>query len=225
MSAFIGPIHYWLYRKIRLVGEREEWIAQKARETCGATAEELREQVIQMFGAPLPDIDLAELIDHDNIHGWLQRQIKTVETREAAFIKEVRDACGNKAMDGIDQAFFAHGKQTGEKAKQQNKVDLTAAPGIYQALNDDFLNGMPCDQCDQVVVSERDRVIWESDQWLQEPNWQRAGMDSKIMANLYGRWLTGYVIGANDEFEFKQVSDRLAGDARNRYAIHRKGQA
>ena len=29
MSAFIGPIHYWLYNKIRLVNDRQDFLAEK----------------------------------------------------------------------------------------------------------------------------------------------------------------------------------------------------
>ena len=222
MSAFIGPIHYWLYGKIRLVTNREEFIYNKAAEVCGSTAEELREQVMQSFGVPLPDVDLGELIDHDNIHGWLQRQIKIAESREAAFINELLSACGSTAQTMLDEAFAAHGKQTGEQAKSQPKYNLATAPGIYKALNDYYLNGMPCDQGDMVVNSTPDSMIWESAVCLQEPNWKRAGINPKTMAALYQNWLGGFVSGANSEFSFKQTSDCLAGDNMSRYEITRQ---
>ena len=50
MSAFIGPIHYWLYGKIRLVNQRQEYLREKVSEMCGSTAEELWEQVTQSYG-------------------------------------------------------------------------------------------------------------------------------------------------------------------------------
>lgn len=222
MSAFIGPIHYWLYGKIRLVTNREEFLYHKASELCGSTAEELREQVIQSFGLPLPDTDLGELIDHDNIHGWLQRQIKIVESREAAFIKELLDSCGTTALEVLDQSFYEHGKITGESAKERNKYDLETAPGIYKALNDFYLNGMPCDQGDMIMESDLAKVVWESSQWLQEPNWKRAGTDINTMAKLYLSWLKGFVNGANTGFTFAQTSSRADGEATNRFQIHKQ---
>ena len=105
MSAFIGPIHYWLYGKIRLVNQRQEYLREKVSEMCGSTAEELWEQVTQSYGEPLPEKDLGELIAHDNIHGWLQRQINLAESREAAFIKELTDTCGGAAEDLIGRTF------------------------------------------------------------------------------------------------------------------------
>ncbi len=214
MSAFIGQIHYWLYEKIRVVSQREKHIYQKAAEMCGSTAEELREQVWQTYGEPLPDVDLSELIDHSNIHGWLQRQINIAESREAALIKELLDTCDGAANDLIEQAFSEHGKMCGEKAKTQDKYDVSTAPGIYKALNDHYLNGMPCDQADMVVESQADSVIWETCKCPQEPNWRRAGVDDKVMTKFYQIWLKAFVEGINPAFVFRPV-----GEAVNRYEI------
>jgi len=221
MSAFIGPIHYWLYSKIRLVIQREEHIYNKVKIMCGEAVEELKEQVGQTFGEPLPDMDLGEIIDHNNIHGWLQRQINVAESREAAFIKELIDSCGGAANDLVEQAFGEHGKMTGESAKMQDKYDLETAPGIYKALNDFRLNGMPCDQADAVVKNEDDSILWEAVSCLQEPNWQRVGVDTGQMAKFYLNWFKGFVSGVNSEFCFRQVADRLTGDPVNRFEIYR----
>ncbi|MDT8902103.1 hypothetical protein [Anaeroselena agilis] len=204
MSAFIGPIHYWLYGKIRLVGRREDYLRERAAALCGSVAEELQEQVRQTYGWPLPDTDLGELIDHDNIHGWLQRQIKIAETREAAFVSELLDTCGDGAADLLEQAFADHGRLTGESAKAQGKHDLTIAPGIYRALGDHYLNGMPCDQADTVIASADDSITWETRVCLQQPNWRRAGANEQAMARLYRAWLAGFVAGANPAFAFRQ---------------------
>jgi hypothetical protein len=221
MSAFIGPIHYWLYDKIRLVSQREEYIYQKAYVRCGMAAEELREQVWQTYGEPLPEADLGDLLDHNNIHGWLQRQINVAESREAAFVKGVLETCGDGAEDMIEQAFSEHGKLAGEDAKAKDKYELTGAPGIYNALNDYYLSGMPCDQGDMVVSSEEDRIVWEAGACLQEPNWKRADVDSKVMLKFYQAWLKEFVGGANPAFLFRQVADKSAGDPVNRFEIYR----
>ena len=189
MSAFIGPIHYWLYGKIRLVNQRQEYLREKVAEMCGATADELWDQVTQSYGTPLPDKDLSELIAHDNIHGWLQRQINLSESREAAFIKELTDTCGGAAEDLIGNAFAEHGKQTGEAAIAAGRYELNSAAGILKALNDYYLNGMPCDAGDCVIS-------------LHQTNWQRAGADQSAMRSYYELWLKGFVQGANSKFVY-----------------------
>lgn len=221
MSAFIGPIHYWLYGKIRLVSQREAMIYNKVKSTCGAVAEELQEQVWQTYGAPLPDTDLSELIDHTNIHGWLQRQINLVESREAAFIKELLGVCGDTAKEQIGQAFSEHGRISGQAAKELGKYDLDNAPGIYKALNDFYLNGMPCDQADMLVLTETDRVVWESGVCLHEQNWKRAGISPKIMVKFYQLWLESFIKSVNADYAYKQLAARETGEAKDRFEISR----
>lgn len=221
MSDFLGHIHYWLYHKIRRVAEREQMIYAKAEETCGTTAEELRAQVWQMYGEPLPDVDLAEIIDQSNIHGWLQRQINLAETREAAFIKELLDTCGENGRDMVEQAYTEHGAHCGEHAREQSQYQPDTAAGIYKALQDYYLNGMPCDQSDMVVENLSDKVIWEGSACLQEANWKRTGVDAKIMKGFYQKWLNGFVTGLNPAFSFVQTADTVKGDPVNRYEIIR----
>lgn len=221
MSAFLGHIHYWLYNKIRLVIKREELVFAKARENCGDTAEELRDQVWQTYGQPLPDVDLGDLIEHGNIHGWLQRQINLAESREAALIKEMLEVCGGDAEAAIRRAFAEHGEECGRHAAGQNKYETDRADGIYQALNDYLLNGMPCDQADVMVASSADQVVWESNTCLQEPNWKRVGISAKTMKKLYQEWTQNFVRAINPAMDYTQTADTAQGDAVNRYEIRR----
>ena len=222
MSAFLGHIHHWLYHKISRVVEREQLLYQKANEMCGATAEELQTQVWQIYGAPQLDVALEDIIDHNNIHGWLQRQITIAETREAAFIKELIDTCGDAARSIVEATYTEHGNLCGGHAKAQGKYDAKAATGIYQALNDYVLNGMPCDQGDVVVVNEVDNVVWEGDVCLQERNWAKASADKNLMKQLYGLWFAGFVTALNPEFTYRQTADTAKGDKVNQHQIVKK---
>lgn len=217
MSAFIGPIHYWLYGKIKIVNQREAYIFEKASELCGSTAEELRETVWQTYGAPLPDTDLSDLIEHDNIHGWLHRQIQLAESREAALIKELLAMCA--AQDLIKESFIAHGKITGKTAKEAGKQDVSNASGLYKILNDYYLNGMPCDQGDMIVSSTDEELIWESDTCLQAPNWKRAGADSTLMMEFYQNWIQAFIHEINPAYHFEQIQQE--NESVFRYKIYK----
>lgn len=222
MSAFLGHVHHWLYNKISRVVEREQLIYQKAEDMCGATAEELQAQVWQIYGAPQPDAKLEEIIDHNNIHGWLQRQVTIAETREAAFIKELTDACGGAASTIAAEAYAEHGTVCGLHAKAQGKYNAATATGIYEALNDYVLNGMPCDQGDVVTSNEVDKVAWEGAICLQERNWAKAGADKNLMKELYSQWFSGFVTALNPVFTYSQTADTLKGDKVNRHQIIKK---
>lgn len=221
MSAFLAPIHYWLYNKIRRVEKREQQLFNQANEMCGSTAEELREQVWQSYGHPLPEQDLSEMIDQSNIHGWLQKQINIVETREAAFINELTSMCGSAGLDVAQKAFEADAAECGADAKASGKYDLSKANGIYQAMNDYFLNGMPCDQADMLAENSADKVIWQGGSCLKEKNWTRAGADKKTMTSLYRAWFASFVTSVNPGFVYAQTLDILKGDPVSRHEIAR----
>jgi hypothetical protein len=219
MSQFLGHIHYWLYGKIQRVVQREQMIYGEALALCGTSAEELKEEVWQIYGEPLPERDLGELIDPANIHGWLQRQITIAETREAALISGLLEKCGPTAYDLVKNCFARHGKICGEHAKSQGKYDYIKANGIYQAVNDYLLNGMPCDQGDMMAENSPDHVVWEGAVCLQERNWSKAGVDKQAMKEFYQVWMKGFVGTLNQDFAYRQTADTLKGDRVNRHEI------
>lgn len=203
MSEFLAPIHYWLYRKIRLVDERENLLYVKASELCGDLAEELRTGVWQTYGAPLPDKDLAELIDSDNIHGWLQRQIHLAEAREAGLIKELTDNCSD-IFSAIRDVFAEHGRFCGKAAAGSGQYDTNSALGIFKALGDYRLNGMPCDQNDEIIRQSTEEVVWQNRRNLAAVNWQRVGMDTQVMQSLYETWLAEFISGVSPAFIYQK---------------------
>jgi hypothetical protein len=222
MSAFLAPIHYWLFNKIQRVEKREQRLFDLASDMCGSTAEELREQVWQSYGEPLPEKDLSEMIDQSNIHGWLQKQINIVESREAAFVKEMTAMCGDAGLQTATKAFAEDGDACGSDAKESGRYDLSTANGIYKAMNDYFLNGMPCDQADMLVENSADKVVWQGGACLQEKNWTRAGIDAKPMTSLYRAWFVGFVQAANPAFAYAQTADILNGDSVSKHEITRQ---
>ena len=71
MSAFLGPIHYWLYNKIQLQEELIQDIATYGEKSGWPIFSEkhLEEKTVNKELRPLN-----ELIDVMNIHGWLQER-------------------------------------------------------------------------------------------------------------------------------------------------------
>ena len=61
MSAFLAPIHQWLFNKIQKVNDRTELILEEARARYGDNAEEAQALAWESFGAPLAsETSLAE---------------------------------------------------------------------------------------------------------------------------------------------------------------------
>lgn len=205
MSAFLGQIHFWLYKKIQLLVEREKLILEKTNNVVGDLADELHQVAIDTYGQPIdPEIPLDQLIDHDNIHGWLSSQIQRASVREAAFIKDLLDCVsGDQSVPtiaGILDAFAMQGKACGILAKES----LTEESGeaIYNALQNFYVNGMPCDGGDQIIDINPQHFQWIGDHHLQIPYWRTAGIDPNFMALSYQTWFEFFTKHISDSFEF-----------------------
>lgn len=204
MSAFLGHIHYWLYKKIQLINEREQLILEKTRFAIGDLADEIHSISQDTYGEPIdPSIPLEELIDHDNIHGWLQQQIAVSSIREASFIKDLLDTVNGEAsiplVAAILDAYAVQGKACGEAVQ----LETMTPEFIYKGLQDFYVNGMPCDGGDQIVAAEGDALAWVGDHRHQVEYWKRAGVDLDFMALAYRTWFQFFVEAAsNNQYTF-----------------------
>ena len=112
MSLFLGPIHHWLYRKIRLQEELITTLAEQEGAKSGDSGK--YENFVNRELRPLE-----ELIDTDNIHGWLQARIHDAEGRYAALVSAIlKEDSG--ALPRIKEEVFAFGAS--------NAVEADASP-------------------------------------------------------------------------------------------------
>lgn len=80
MSAFLGPIHTWLYNKIKFQDAMALEVLNLAEEK--GYANDLKSRTDNRYGV-LGNGSLEEMIDPGNIHGWLQEKVSMVENRLA----------------------------------------------------------------------------------------------------------------------------------------------
>lgn len=220
MSAFLGHIHYWLYKKIQLLVERENLILEKTRRIVDDLADELHEVSVDTYGAPIDAATpLEDIIDHNNIHGWLSGQINVASVREAAFIKDMLDTnSGDDAVlvvAAILDAFAVQGKACGTVAKES--LEDISAPSIYNALQNFYVNGMPCDGGDQIIEDNAHTFTWVGDHKLQSPYWRTAGVDPQFMQLAYQTWFEAFIKEVAPGFELLTTDD----GAQRLYTIQR----
>ncbi len=143
MSAFLGPIHYWLYEKI---GNQEKLTA-----TLSALAEKrgwVQDAPIELKELP----PLEDVIDEGNIHAWLQARIADGEERYANFIVNVLEEDPSRLEELKLQAF-----DFGRENAPKGAPDLE---GIYKYFEDFFVNGMPCDRINQLTEQGETKLAW-----------------------------------------------------------------
>lgn len=192
MSAVLGPIHYWLYGKI---GNQEELTAEIA---------DLAEQNgwiedAAHYQKSLPALET--VIDEGNIHGWLQAQINDAETRYADLVTKI--LAGDEArMDALLKAA--------EQFGEQHAVAAGSPEEAYKALDDFFVNRMPCDRVNVKTGSDEDHVSWEMTQDIHVQYWHGTSapyyaLRRSVMEGMLKN--SGYVLNAGDDFHYSIITE------------------
>ncbi len=210
MSATLGHIHYWLYKKIQLIVTREQLIADRTRTVIDSLSDELHQMSLDTYGTPIdPTTALETIIDHSNIHGWLSNQIQIASVREATFIKDLLDCVDGKqalpTISAILASFAVQGKACAAIAKEQ--LSPITAETIYKELQNFYVNGMPCDGGDQIITQTADTFSWIGNHRLQLPYWKTAGVDPKFMALAYQTWFESFVKELSPTHTFTVTED------------------
>ena len=160
MSAFLGPIHFWLYNKIQFQESLIDELIRYA-SSQGWSDGDLADK----YGSK-DRRKLDEVIDESNIHGWLQSRIHDAEGRDAAL---VLDVAGNQEdrLTALKKAAYDFGAS-------QN-LSAATAPEAFHRLDDLLLDGMPCDQVNRVRESDDNRIAWDRTMDLHSEFWQGHG--------------------------------------------------
>ncbi|MCD2436436.1 hypothetical protein LQE88_10655 [Acidaminococcus sp. NSJ-142] len=178
MSAFLGPIHHWLYGKIQLQEALIRKIAEEAEKKGWNTGDKKASEYVNNETRPLD-----ELIDTMNIHGWLQERIHDAEGRYAALV----GALLNNNADLLPE-LEALAMQFGT----ENALPAESSAGdIYRAFENKFLNGMPCDHVNQVTDQNPEAYAWEQSSDLHGGYWQEANVNPAVYYDLRDKMMQG----------------------------------
>lgn len=209
MSRFIGPIHHWLHRKIKAFESLEKAVVEWGK-TLNLPVEDIALEGIRKFGPPMEDRPLEEIIDNENIHGWLQDKITRAELRHGYLITMLINE-DNQLMRELKKQYFEEGKKLGKSLGNtlENTIENKESPkGLYDLLHDFLLEGMPCDRVTEVIETSDSHVHWIAHQCVHEKHWTEVRGDIKNFYDLRDRWIEGFVIGVDPEYRFERVSDK-----------------
>ncbi len=202
MSLFLGKIHYWLYDKILLHEKLIESVAALA-EGKGYSCESLLIGSYAKYGAP----ETGALEDHinlSNIHGWLQERISSVEKRLAYVITELLK---KEIVSGeeINQVFNQNG------AAAVNNLDTKEGKpqDLYTLIFDHMLEGMPCDNVNQIQESTDEVMAWKTTRCLHKQHWDEAGGDVSNFYDYRDSWIRGFINASGTGFRYLRSPDGI----------------
>ncbi len=177
MSLFLGPIHYWLYNKIDLQNKIVNNIIEVL------NIKEISSILDEKFGY-LENKPLEDMINTENIHGWLQEKVDVVENRLAYTVKYSLEKDNNN-LQKIENIFFEFGKNINIEG------DINDATIIFKAIEDNLLDGMPCDRAKIVINKDYDKVSFEKNICVHQKYWDNIGVDINIYYNLINKFIDG----------------------------------
>ncbi len=201
MSAFLGPIHYWLYNKIQLMENMEKAIIARVNTD---EVKSFSDQVQSDIAPFLPEAPLDQLIDTGNIHGWLQDKITKAETRQALLIKKMVEANGEDVYKLVDDVYNEFGQASAKDAAIENANDLS---DIFNKLNNYLLEGMPCDRVNQVVENDESTFTWLTAQCVHTGNWTAAEVPVERYYEFRASFIGGFVTGVNESLKYEYTND------------------
>ena len=144
------------------------------------------------YGQPLArHVQLDKVIDKENIHGWLHERLLRVECREAAFMAYLAERVGQEAYEMGKEIYFEDGLREGRIEKSRTGI-VSSPLEIYKKLRYHLLNGMPCDQIDEVLEDSPEVCHIHKNTIPQREAWRRTNVDALQMEEMYLTWMKGF---------------------------------
>ncbi len=188
MSAFLGPIHYWLYNKIQIQQKLVEDIIGLGKQNNLDLQKELDEQ----FGISETRA-LEEVIDQTNIHAWLQNCVSQVENKLAYSITKLLEKDSNLFHDL--QVIF---QNKGQVVAITEHTDNAAV--VFKAIGDSLLDGMPCDHANSIVEESEEQVIWRRNNCVHKQYWKAVNGNIENYYKLRDSFINGFLQETPMEF-------------------------
>lgn len=202
MSLYLAKIHYWLYDKILLHERLIDSIEAFAKER-GYSYGNLIIDSYGKFGAPVTGA-LEDNISLSNIHGWLQERIFSVEKRLAYVVTELLQK-EIITMQQFEQIFYESGKE----AMKSLEVKDVAPKDMFTRIFDHMLEGMPCDNVNQILESTDDAISWKTTRCLHKSHWGEVEGDITNFYRLRDSWIKGFLHASGVQYDYSRTEDGI----------------
>lgn len=193
MSAFLGPIHYWLFNKIKLVEAREGELTSAFAAKYGDEINSIAEANRAKYGDNFGDTPIEELIGDSPIHTYLAGAIEKVETREAALLAELIKKYGAEAEVAAKEVAHSNGEKVGKAEAAEISDGEPTADDVLKGVKNTFLDGMPCDHASGIEDASETQVTETHSECLHINYWKAAGAPEAFMCEYLGSWIDGFV--------------------------------
>ncbi len=213
MSLVLGPVHHWMYKKIRTTEEREAYTVNVLRGKYGPETEVILNAIYEKYSLPDKNASLEEILGNTSIHQGIQNLIIQAETRDAAVIAAFCEKYGDDAKATVTKAAHDHGVVCGKRAVEERGAggECTASKA-FELIQSFLCDGMPCDRGAQVQSEEDNRTTWDHTECVHEEYWRDVGASFETMCDMLNSWIEGFGEGANPKIRYKREKALAFGD-------------
>lgn len=183
MSAFLAPIHYNMFGKIKKQDEINKDLIKEFGD------DDLLNRINAEVGS-VPEGELENIIDHGNIHGWLQGQIDVVESAFSNIVRSLQSK--GISMEELVSWFENRGKN-----------ELSAATGeeVFRTFTNSFLDGMPCDRAIMPLEFTDSGAKWVQNADVHGKYWDDEG---NTYNELRCAWIKGLAENSGYDFNYNE---------------------
>jgi len=206
MSKQLAPIHYGLYKKVILFENIERLIVEKT------SREEGHKILVERFGDYIELAPLENIIDHNNIHGWLQNVINVSEKRQAALVYALMNA-DTALLEKVKEAYYEIGLETGGFFTASNAME------VFTHLNTVLLDGMPCDGVNKIIEQDENSIQWQTNKCVHKENWESQGVDVSLYYKFKEAFAKGFVKGITGNYLYKFSNEYKVHEIKNNLSI------
>lgn len=206
MSAFLGPIHSWLYNKILIQQDITTTIVN-------SLDDEKRQEVtnnLEHNFEQLPDEKLEDIIDENNIHGWLQEKVNLVEERYAYAVGYILKKSWLSKSE-IEEILFELGKT------YSAQFDIKTTKDCFDLLNNIGLDGMPCDHINSIFSEEDNKLDYKISKNIHCMFWSKNDTEPSVYFDLRNAFINGIL--AYTPYRLKIIDDNSSCFYKNSVTI------
>ena len=187
MSAFLAPIHTWLFNKIKLAQDLEKDIVKLHIDKYKESAIKIQKEATDIYGQYIEEKPLEDLI-------------KEVESRSAYIITKYYDMYNEESKNLTESAYISQAI----KCAQNENNKANSPEDAYISLNNYILSGMPCDRVNSVTEKNEDYIIYEQNGCIHRKNYENGQGNLIYLYELRDLWVKTFMESLSTKYLYEK---------------------
>ena len=187
MSAFLAPIHTWLFNKIKLAQDLEKDIVKLHIDKYKESAIKIQKEATDIYGQYIEEKPLED-------------RIKEVESRSAYIITKYYDMYNEESKNLTESAYISQAI----KCAQNENNKANSPEDAYISLNNYILSGMPCDRVNSVTEKNEDYIIYEQNGCIHRKNYENGQGNLIYLYELRDLWVKTFMESLSTKYLYEK---------------------